>query len=82
MKNNLERFAGKASCPWPFSARSCGARNGCANFMDAWQFLVLSAVKPHAHKISPFRGGGGYRCFWGYRCFFSAGRGFSLGIAA
>ena len=28
-----------------FSARS-GAGNGCANFMGAWHFVVLSAGKP------------------------------------
>ena len=28
------------------SARNCGAGNGCANFMGAWHFLVLSAGKP------------------------------------
>ena len=28
-----------------FSARNSGAGNGCANFMDAWHFLVLSAGK-------------------------------------
>ena len=41
-----------------FSARNSGAGNGCANFMGAWHFCVLSAGKnPHAHKIPPFRGG-------------------------
>ena len=40
------------------SARNSGAGNGCANFMGAWRFWALSAGKPHAHKISPFRGGG------------------------
>ena len=28
------------------SARNTGAGNGCANFMGAWNFLVLSARKP------------------------------------
>ena len=28
------------------SARNSGAGNGCANFMGAWHFLVLSAGKP------------------------------------
>ena len=28
-----------------FSARDSGAGNGCANFMGAWHFLVLSAGK-------------------------------------
>ena len=28
------------------SARNPGAGNGCANFMGAWHFLVLSAGKP------------------------------------
>ena len=42
------------------SARNSGAGNGCANFMGAWHFLVLSAGKPHAHKIPPFRGGSGF----------------------
>ena len=32
--------------------------------MGAWHFLVLSAGKPHAHKIPPFRGGGGG--FWAF----------------
>ena len=27
------------------SARNSGAGNGCANFMGAWHFLVLSAGK-------------------------------------
>ena len=27
--------------------------------MGAWQFLVPSAGKAHAHEIPPFRGGGG-----------------------
>ena len=27
-------------------ARNSGARNGCASFMGAWGFLVLSAGKP------------------------------------
>ena len=60
------------------SARNSGAGNGCANFMGAWHFLVLSAGKPpHAHKIPPFRGGG----FWvflegGWKCpFYFYGRG-------
>ena len=51
------------------SARNSGAGNGCADFMAAWHFLVLSAGKPHAHKIPPFRGGvlgffrrGGWKC--------------------
>ena len=40
------------------SARNSGTGNGCANFMGAWHFLVLSAGKPpHAHKIPPSRGG-------------------------
>ena len=38
--------------------------------MSAWHFLVLSAGKPHAHKIPPFGGGcwgflergGGWKC--------------------
>ena len=34
-----------------------GTGNGRANFMGAWHFVVLSAGKPHAHKIPPFRGG-------------------------
>ena len=34
-----------------------GPGNGCANFMGAWHFWVLSAGKPHAHKIPLFRGG-------------------------
>ena len=43
-----------------FSARDSGAGNGCANFVGAWHFLVLSAgIAPHAHKIPRFRGGGG-----------------------
>ena len=42
------------------SARNSGARNGCANFMGAWHFLVLSAGNHHAHKIPPFRGGSGF----------------------
>ena len=29
-----------------FSARNSGAGNGCANFMGAWHFLVLSAGNP------------------------------------
>ena len=40
------------------SARNSGAGNGCADFMGASHFLVLSAGNPHAHKIPPFRGGG------------------------
>ena len=28
------------------SARNSGAGNGCANFMGAWHFLVLSAEEP------------------------------------
>ena len=28
------------------SARNSGAGNGCANFMGAWHFSVLSAGKP------------------------------------
>ena len=28
------------------SARNSGARNGCASFMGAWHFRVLSAGKP------------------------------------
>ena len=42
-----------------FSARNSGARNGCANLLGGWDLLVLSAGKPHAHKIPPFRGGSG-----------------------
>ena len=60
------------------SARNSGAGNGCANFMDAWHFWVLSAGKnPHAHKIPPFRGGSWF--FWkggGWKCrFYFYGRG-------
>ena len=40
-----------------FSARNSGAGNGRANFMGAWDFLLLSAGKPHAHIILPFWGG-------------------------
>ena len=29
-----------------FSARNSGAGNGCANFMGAWDFWVLSAGNP------------------------------------
>ena len=35
--------------------RNSGAGNGCANFMGAWNFWVLSAGKPH--KIPRFGGG-------------------------
>ena len=31
--------------------------------MCAWHFLVLSAGKPHAHKIPRFGGGGGVGIF-------------------
>ena len=63
-----------------FSARNSGAGNGYANFMGAWHFLVLSAGKPHAHKILRFRGGeGGCQGFLeggGKRQFYFYGRGF------
>ena len=61
------------------SARNSGARNGCANLMGAWHFLVLSAGKknPMPTKIPPFGGG-----FWvfleggGWKCqFYFYGRG-------
>ena len=39
------------------SARNSGAGNGCAKFMGAWHFWVLSAGNPHAHKIPRFRRG-------------------------
>ena len=32
-------------------ARNSGAGNGCANFMGAWKNCVLSAGKPHVHRI-------------------------------
>ena len=35
-----------------------GAGNGCANFYGRLAFFVLSAGKPHAHKIPRVRGGG------------------------
>ena len=41
------------------SARNSAPGNGCANFMGAWHFLVLSAGKPPCPQNSPFRGG-----FW------------------
>ena len=44
-----------------FLARDSGAGKGCANFMGAWNFCVLSAgnLNLHVHKIPRF-GGGGY----------------------
>ena len=38
-------------------ACSSGAGNVRTNFMGTWDFLVLSAGKPHANKIPPCRGG-------------------------
>ena len=52
----------------PFSL----ARNGCANFVGAWHFLVCSE-SPHAHKIHRFRGDGG-------ECFFLEGGGVEVPI--
>ena len=34
-----------------FSAHNSGAGNGCANFMGAWHFSVLSAGKPPCYLI-------------------------------
>ena len=39
------------------SVRNSGAGNGRANFMGAWKNCILSAGKPHVHKIPRFRGG-------------------------
>ena len=36
-------------------------------FMGAWEHCVLSAGKPHAHKIPRFRRGGGILVFLGGR---------------
>ena len=53
---------------WPrvrkIFARNSGAGNGCANFMGTWKKCVLSAEKPHAHKILCL-GGGGVFWVWG-----------------
>ena len=43
------------------SARNSGVGNGCANFMGAWHFLVVSAGKPPCPYNSSFEGG----C-WGF----------------
>ena len=68
-----------------FSARNSGARNGCTNFMGAWDLSFFSLENPYAHKIPRFRGGvvgffgGGWKCqfyFYGrgdvseYRCLY------------
>ena len=60
------------------SARNSGAGNGCANFMGAWHFLVLSAGKPPLPIKFRLLGGG----FWvfleggGWKCqFYFYGRG-------
>ena len=39
------------------------AGNGCANFMGAWEFMVLSAGNPPCPRNSSF--GAGYFGFWG-----------------
>ena len=45
LKQQKLKFSQKASCR-NFSARKTGARNGCANFMGAWHFVVHSAGQP------------------------------------
>ena len=49
----VETFFQKKRDVHKISARNSGAGNGCADFIGAWHFLVLSAGKPHAHKIPP-----------------------------
>ena len=44
-------------------ARNPGAGNGCANFMGAWDFLVLSAGKPRIPVKFLVLGGGGILAF-------------------
>ena len=46
-----------------FSARNSGAGNGRANFMGAWDFLVLSAGKPPMPIKFLLVGGGGSGLF-------------------
>ena len=45
------------------SARGSGAGNGCANFVCAWHFCVLSAGKPPCPLKFLLFGGGGRGVF-------------------